>query len=79
MTELEVKEDKFYVLTVKQEKKKGITLHNDMDSPVRKIKECLKGGASPDDIELIAVTMKEENFEIKNVPWSTIAMRLVKE
>ena len=79
MTELEVKENKFYVLTVKQGKERKITLHNDMDSPVHKVKECLKGGTSPDDIELMAVGIKEEKFEIKGVPWSTIAVGLVKE
>lgn len=79
MTELEVKENKFYVLTLKQGKESKITLHSDMDSPVRRVKEYLKGGTSPDDIELMAVEIKEEKFEIKSVPWSTIAVRLVKE
>lgn len=79
MTELAVKENKFYVLTVKQGKEKKITLHIDDDSPVRKIKEYLKGGTSPDHIELMAVEIKEEKFEIKGVPWSTIAIGLVKE
>jgi len=79
MTELEVKENKFYVLTVKHGKERKITLHSDMDSPVSRVKECLKGGTSPDDIELMAVEIKEEKFEIKSVPWSTIAIGLVKE
>ena len=79
MTELEVKENKFYVLTVKQEKGNKITLHSDMDSPVRRVKECLKGGTNPNDIELMAVEIKEEKFEIKSVPWSMIAVRLVEE
>lgn len=79
MTELEVKDNKFYVLTVKREKASKITLHNDMDSPIRRVKEQLKGGTSPEDVELMAVEIKEENFEIKGVPWSTIAVRLVKE
>lgn len=79
MTGLEVKENRFYVLTVKQEKGKKITLHNEMNSPIREVKEYLKGGTSPDGIELIAVEIKEEKFEIKSVPWSTIALGLVKE
>lgn len=79
MTELEVKENKFYVLTVKQGKENKITLHSDVDSPVHRVKEYLKGGASPDGIELMVVEIKEEKFEIKSVPWSTIAVRLVKE
>lgn len=79
MTELEVKENTFYVLTVKQGESKMITLHNDMDSPVLRVKEHLKSGASPDDIELMTVEIEEENFKIKGVPWSEIAVKLIKE
>lgn len=79
MTELEVKENTFYVLTVKQGESKMITLHNDTDSPIGKIKEYLKAGASPDDIEFMTVEIKEENFKIKGVLWSEIAVKLIKE
>lgn len=79
MTEIEVKENIFYVLTVKQGESNMITLHNDMDSPVQRIKEHLKSGASPDDVELLTVEIKEENFKIIGVPWSEIAVRLIKE
>lgn len=78
MTEIEVKENKFYVLTVKGKERK-ITLHSDMDSPIIRVKDYLKTGANPDDIELMVVEIKEENFEIKSIPWSTIAVRLVRE
>ena len=77
--ELEVKENRFYVLTVKQGEGKKTTLHNEMESPIRKVKEYLRGGTSPDGIELMTVEMKGEKFEIKGVPWSTIALGLVKE
>ena len=79
MTELEVKKNTFYVLRVKQGESSRITLHSDMDSPVRRIKDHLKSGASPDDVELMTVEIKEENFEIKGVPWSEIAIRLINE
>lgn len=79
MTELEVKENIFYVLSVKQEKERRITLYNDMDSPVLRVKEYIKGGTNPEDIELMVVDVKEEKFEIKSVPWSMIAVRLIKE
>ena len=79
MTELEVKENTFYVLTVKQGESKMITLHNDMDSPILKVKEHLKSGASPNDIDLMTVEIEEENFRIKGVPWSEIAVKLIKE
>lgn len=79
MTELEVKKDRFYVLTVKQGKENRITLHSDMDSPVRRVKEYLKEDISPNNIELMTVEIKEDKFELKGVPWSTIAVMLVKE
>ena len=79
MTEIEVKENIFYVLKMKQGESSTITLHNDMSSPVHRIKEHLKGGASPEDVELMVVEMEEENFKIKGVPWSEIAVRLIKE
>ena len=75
--ELEVKGNEFYVLTVKQENGK-ITLHNEMDSPINKIKEYLKKGTSPEVIELVIVEIKEDKYEMKGVPWSTIAAGLVK-
>jgi len=78
MTELEVKENKFYVLTVRQGKGKRTTLHDEIDLPIRRIKECLKGGTSPEDMELMTVEIREDKFEIKSVPWSTIAAGLVK-
>lgn len=74
--ELEVKGNEFYVLTVKQEGK--ITLHNEMGSPIKKIRECLKKGTSPDDIELVMVQIKEDKYEMKSMPWSIIAAGLVK-
>jgi len=79
MTELEVKENTFYVLTIKQGESRRTTLHSDMDSPVRRIKEQLKSGINPDDVELMTVEIKEENFKITGVPWSEIAVRLIKE
>ena len=79
MTELEVTENRFFVLKVRHGKEGKVTLHSDIDSPVRRVKDHLKTGANPDDIELLAVEIKEENFEIKGVPWSAIAVRLVQE
>lgn len=79
MTELEVEENTFYVLKVKQGESDKITLHSDMDSPVGRIKEQLKSGASPEDVELMVVEIAEENFKIKGVPWSEIAVKLIKE
>lgn len=79
MTELEVKENRFYVLRIKQENSEKITLHNEMSSSVKRLKEALKSGMSPEDIELMSIDVRGEKFEIKGVPWSVIAAELVKE
>ena len=75
--ELEIKGNEFYVLRVKQGNVK-ITLHNEMDSPIKKIKEYLQKGTSPEDIELMTIEIEGDKFEIKGVPWSTIALGFVK-
>ena len=74
--ELEVLNKEFYVLTVKKDGK--ITLYNEMNSPIKKIRDYLKKGTDPDDIELIIVEIKEDKYEMKSVPWSNIASGLVK-
>lgn len=79
MTELEIRENRFYVLRVKTERGVEATLHNDMNSPISKIKDHLKSGVDPENIELMTIEMKGEKFEIKSVPWSVIAVGLVKD
>ena len=78
MTELEVKENRFYVLRIRQENSEKITLHNEIGSSVERLKEALKSGISPDNLELMSIDVKGEKFEIKGVPWSIIAVELVK-
>jgi hypothetical protein len=78
MTELEVKENRFYVLRIRQENGEKITLHNEIGSSVGRLKEALKSGISPDNLELMSIDVKGEKFEIKGVPWSIIAVELVK-
>jgi hypothetical protein len=79
MTELEVKDNTFYVLKMKQGESHKITLHSDLSSPISRIKEHLRTGASPEEVDLMVVEIAEENFKIKGVPWSEIAVRLIKE
>jgi len=78
MTELEVKENKFYVLRIKRNNEETITLHSEIGSSVKRIREALKSGLDPENIELICVEVKETRFEIQGVPWSTIAVELVR-
>lgn len=75
--ELEVKDNKFYVLVNKQEK--GLRLYDALSPSVKKLKEFLRSGGSTEDIELMSIEMKGEKFEISTIPWSVIATELVKE
>jgi len=79
MTELEVKENRFYVLRIREENVERITLHSEISSSVERVREALKNGMSPESIDLMSFDVKEEKFEIKGVPWSTIAAELVKQ
>ena len=79
MTELEVKENRFYVLRIREGSVDSTTLHSEIGSSVERVREALKNGMSPESIELMSFDVKEEKFEIKGVPWSTIAAELVKQ
>jgi hypothetical protein len=79
MSELQVKGNKFYMLTKKEGKEQEIRLYADMDTPVKRIKEWPKEGVEPEKPELVSAEIKEDKYEIKGIPWSIIASKLVKE
>jgi hypothetical protein len=79
MSELLVKNNKFYLLTKKDGKNRELRLYADMETPIRRIREYLKQGVEPDNLELVSVEAKEEKFVIQSVPWSLIALKLVRE
>jgi hypothetical protein len=78
MTEIEVRENRFYVLRIKREKVEEITIHGEIGSSIRRIRDALKEGVDPDRVELMSIEIKGEKFEIKGVPWSIIAVELVR-
>ena len=77
--EFEVKENTFYLLKYKQKNDSNVTLHSAIDSPISKIKKYLKSGANPYDLDLMKVEVDEDNFKVQSIPWSEIAVRLIKE
>jgi hypothetical protein len=78
MTEIEVRENRFYVLRIKKENVEEITIHGEIGSSIKRIRDALKEGIDPDRVELMSVEIKGEKFEIKGVPWSIIAAELVR-
>jgi hypothetical protein len=77
--EFEVKDSTFYVLLKKVEKANTMTVFNELSPSVKKVKEYLKNGVKTENLELMSVAYKSENFEIKTIPWNIIAMELIKE
>jgi len=76
--ELEVKGNKFFMLTKKGTKGKEIRLYDEMKAPINKIREYMAKGTIAEDMELLSIEVKEERFEIRVIPWSTIASELIK-
>lgn len=79
LMELLVKENKFFMVIVKQDSEKDIVIYDEMTPAITKIKKFLKGGITSEDIELLSIEIKEEKFEIKTIPWNVIATQLIKE
>jgi len=74
---LKVTDDKFYLLTKKQKDEKETLLYSDIMTSSIKIKEYLKSGVKVEDIELMLVKMKADEFEVESIPWSKIAVELI--
>jgi len=76
---LEVKENTFYILVDKHEENNQMSLFDDLSSSVKVLKEAMKKELNADKFELMSVEYDEEQFKIKTVPWSIIALELIKE
>ena len=76
---LEVKENTFYILVDKHEENSQMSLFDDLSSSVKVLKEAMKKELNADKFELMSVEYDEEQFKIKTVPWSIIALELIKE
>jgi len=62
MSQLEVKENTFYMLRIRQEKEEKITLHDDFASSIGRLKEALKTGTNPDKLELMSVNVRTQDI-----------------
>ena len=58
---------------------KEVSLYDEINPAIEKIREYMTSGVSAEDIELTKVSIKEKGMEAKVVPWSTIAEELVKK
>jgi len=74
---LEIKQNKFYILIKKGKENKSLIFTEEKPA-ITKVKEYLKEGENAKNIQLLEVEIKEEKFEITTIPWSYIAMQIVK-
>ncbi len=76
MKEIEVRDNTFYILIVKQEEQMVSTIFDEM--PFKKIRDHLKNGISPENIKLLATEIRDEKLETSIVSWSAIAVGIAK-
>lgn len=74
--EMKIKGNEFWVLENEGSKGSKVIFDN-LDDAVKSVKELMEKDANPDDINLVVVDIGEE-WNIKQVPWSEIASKLVK-
>lgn len=72
-------DNRFFILVLKGEKDREITLFGELRPAVTQIREYLTKNVEPQNIELNDVEVDAEaNLKIRAVPWDMIAAELVK-
>jgi len=74
--ELKIKDDVFYVLETSEEK----SLFDTESDAVGKLKDAVAKNPELDseNVSIIEVNMQGEKWEMKTIPWSKIAMELLR-
>ena len=74
--ELKVKDDAFYVLIASDEKR----VYDSESDAISSLKTLVaeKKKIDPEDVNIFEVNIAGEKWEIKSVPWSKIAIELMK-
>lgn len=68
----------FLLLEAPVEEKREITIHVAMATAIREIRDYISKGVEPDKISLVTVTVEPQELKAVGVPWSTIAVELIK-
>lgn len=74
--EMKVKDDKFYILEAGEEK----WVHDTEKSAVQSLKKIISENAdlNPEDVSIIEVNPTGKKWKIQEVPWSKIAIKLIR-
>jgi hypothetical protein len=58
--------------------KREITIHIAMATAIREIRGYISKGVDPDMVSLVTVTVDPQELKAVGIPWSTIAVELIK-
>lgn len=74
--EMKIKDDRFFVLEVGDDK----WIYDSETTAIKSMKEVLSRTAdvNPENVSILEVTAKEKKWEVKELPWSRIAISLIK-
>jgi hypothetical protein len=76
--EMKLKGNEFWLL--KDTNQNGISrVFDDLNDAVKSLRELMEGDVDVTSISLVSVDIEGDDWKIKQVPWSEIAVRLVKE
>lgn len=77
--ELTLPGKEFYLLEAPIKKGREISIHLGMDTAIIKIRDYISKDIPTDQISLVNVTVDPEQLKAVGIPWSTIAVELIKK
>lgn len=77
--ELTLPGKEFYLLEAPMKDSREISIHLDMATAIDKIREYISKDIPTDKISLVTVTVDPEQLKAVGIPWSTIAVELIKK
>lgn len=74
--EMKIKDDKFFVLEVGDDK----WIYDSESTAIKSMKEVLSktADANSENVSILEINAKEKKWEVKELPWSRIAISLIK-
>jgi len=74
--EMKINDDKFFVLEAGEEK----WVYDSEATAIKSMKEFISktADANPENVSILEVNTKEKKWEVKELPWSRIAISLIK-
>ena len=77
--ELTLPGNEFYLLEAPKKAGREISIHLDMQTAIAKIRGYISKDVATDKISLVTVTVEPNQLKAVGIPWSTIAVELIKK